>query len=60
MDKEYKAALDKANAASAAFRQIQQAYRSRKIGDAEFLAGRAEYDAACKEFDAAFEKAAQG
>lgn len=55
---EYEAALAKANEASRKFRQIQSDYRSRKIGDAEFLAGRAEHEAAKSEFDIAYAKAA--
>ena len=58
MDNEYAAALTKANAASAEFRKAQLAYRSRQIGDKEFLAAKALHDAACKEFDAAFAKVA--
>lgn len=49
----YDAALAKTLAASAAFRKVQAAYRAREIGDEEFLAGRAIYLAASKEFDEA-------
>ncbi len=53
---EYAQAFDKSRAASAEFRKAQLAYRSRQIGDAEFLAAKALHDAACKEFDVAFAK----
>lgn len=55
---EYSLALVRANDASKAFRSVQEAYRSGKIGDAEFLAGKALHDAAQKEFDAAYAKEA--
>lgn len=53
---EYEAAIAKHNEAIRAFRAIQEAYRSRTIGDAEFLAGRKAYNAATEEFDAAYAK----
>ena len=53
---EYSLALVRANDASKTFRIAQEAYRSRKIGDAEFLAAKALHDAAQNEFDAAFAK----
>jgi hypothetical protein len=43
MSKRYAAALAKARKASSDFRQAQADYRSRKIGDAEFLKARAAY-----------------
>ena len=53
MDTEYKAAHDKFLAAGAAFRVVQEAYRAKEIGDDAFLAGRALFIAADKEFDVA-------
>ena len=53
MNKDYEQVLAKANAASAEFRNAQQAYRSRKIGDAEFLAARKAYDESEIEFSKA-------
>ena len=50
---EYEAALAKANEASRKFSAIQKAYRAREIGDAEFLAGKAEWNASTKAFDIA-------
>jgi hypothetical protein len=47
-------AVDKADAAYHVFEPIRQAYRARKIGDAEFLAAKAIYDAANREYDAAY------
>jgi hypothetical protein len=49
----YDAALVKSLAASKVFRAVQADYRARKIGDAEYLAARAVYLDASKEFDAA-------
>lgn len=54
MSPEYAAALAKANAAGRVFAAVQESYRSRLIGDAEFIAGRNAYDAANAEFDIAF------
>lgn len=45
-------------AEEAEFRAAQQAYRSRQINDAEFLAAKAKYDASEKAFDAAYAKEA--
>jgi ddrB-like ParB superfamily domain len=39
--------------ATATFRTIQDDYRAQKIGDAEFMAGRAAFDRASKNFDVA-------
>ncbi len=50
----YEAALNKSNIASRAFGLVQVAYRTRKIGDAEYLAARAVYEKSVAEFDAAF------
>lgn len=52
-DNEYIAVLQAQRAASARFYIAQKAYRARTIGDAEFLAARAEYDAS----EVAFSKA---
>jgi hypothetical protein len=54
MNANYEAALKTANDAARKFRGEQIAYRNRTIGDAEFLAAKAEHDAACKVFDAAY------
>jgi hypothetical protein len=50
----YEIALGKARVASAAFGLAQEAYRSRKIGDAEFLAARQLYLDSDAAFDIAF------
>lgn len=50
----YEIAYEKNNAAIEAFQSVQTAYRSKAIGDAEFLAGKAIYDAAMAEYDEAF------
>lgn len=50
----YEAALEKVNAATRAFWTVQEAYRGRQIGDAEYLKGRATMKAAEAEFDAAY------
>lgn len=50
----YEDALDKANAAYHVYEPIRQAYRAQKIGDAEFLAAKAIYDAVNAEYDAAY------
>jgi hypothetical protein len=52
--KRYLEALAKANRASAEFKKAQEAYRSRQIGDKEFLKARAKWDESDKEFDAAY------
>ena len=49
----YDAALVEWRKASAAFRTVQTAYRSRKIGDAEFLSGKKAFDDATAVFDLA-------
>jgi len=54
MTKNYEAAMEKSNIAIRAFGKVQADYRSLKIGDAEYLAGRKIYDAAMAEYDAAF------
>jgi len=51
---DYQAAVLVHNAAFEKFRVVRDAYRARTIGDVEFLAAKAEYDAATKSFDAAF------
>jgi hypothetical protein len=53
MTKEYAAALEAAQSASAKFRTIQAAYRSRQIGDAEYIAGRKAFEASQVAFDVA-------
>jgi hypothetical protein len=54
MPKTYDDAIAAHNRAAAVFRAAQTAYRTRQIGDAEFLAARAAYDESTKIFDAAF------
>ena len=56
MSPEYKAAYEAHNEACKAYDVVVQAYRTMKIGDAEFDAGRKIYDEATKVFDAAFSK----
>jgi len=51
---DYQAALLAHDAAFAKYRVVRDAYRARTVGDAEFLAARAEYDAATEAFDVAF------
>lgn len=58
MSNEYKAAYEKSGEAIRAFKVAQVAYRTRQIGDAEFLAARKAYDAAMAEYDAAYAKEA--
>ena len=58
MSNEYAAALEVARKASAEFTKAQIAYRAKQIGDAEFLAARAEFKASEVAFDAAFAKEA--
>ena len=55
MTTEYAAALESHNVAFRAFDAVRNDYRARSVGDAEFLAARAKYEAATKIFDAAFE-----
>lgn len=54
MTEEYKAAYDAHNEATTKFYAVRDAYRARLIGDAEFLAAKAEYAEATKLFDAAY------
>ena len=53
---EYDAAHDAWKVASRAFMDVQKAYRSKKVGDEEFLAGKAAFDIAQSDFDAAEQK----
>lgn len=53
---EYEKASKAASAASAKFREAQVAYRSKKIGDKEFLEAKRLHDTAQAEFDKAFAK----
>lgn len=53
---EYKDALKESREATADFKEIQQAYRAKEIGDREFLAGKKSYEVAMAKFDEAFEK----
>lgn len=50
----YKVAIEKNNAAIAAFHVVRNAYRAQTIGDAQFLAARKAYYEAMDEFDAAY------
>lgn len=45
-EKEYQCAMDSFRTESAKFRKAQEAYRARKIDDAEFNARRIEFNAA--------------
>jgi hypothetical protein len=58
MSNEYAAALAAHNAAFAKFNAVRNAYRALKVGDAEFLAAKKEYDEVTKVYDAAFAKEA--
>ena len=58
MSNEYAAALATHNAAFAKFDAVRTAYRTLKVGDAEFLAAKKEYEAANKAYDAAYTKEA--
>jgi hypothetical protein len=58
MSNEYAAALEAHNVAFAKFDAIRKAYRALEVGDAEFLAAKAEYEEATKVYDAAFAKEA--
>lgn len=58
MSNEYAAALEAHNAAFRKFDAVRNAYRALQCGDAEFLAARAEYEAATALFDEAFAKEA--
>lgn len=55
MNNTYEAAMEKSGAAIRAFKAVQEAYRARKIGDAEYLAGRKAYESAMAEYDIAFD-----
>lgn len=50
----YLAAIDAHNAAQAAFGEVRDLYRAGKVGDATFLAARAEMRKADEAFDVAF------
>lgn len=50
----YEAALVASNTATTIWMRAQAAYRSMKIGDAEFLAAKAAHDVAQAAFDVAF------
>ena len=50
----YENSIIKHNEAIKVFHTVRDAYRNRTVGDAEFLAARAVYDAATAEFDAAY------
>jgi len=54
MSKQYEAALEASRAAYTKFDAVRRNYRAQKIGDAEFLAAKREYDAAFADFDAAY------
>jgi hypothetical protein len=58
MSNEYAAALEAHNVAFRKFDAVRTAYRACKVGDAEFLAAKKEYDAATEAFDAAYAKEA--
>jgi len=55
---EYETACAKHDEAFKAFDLIRKAYRERQIDDDEFLAAKATYDIATKEFDKAYAIAA--
>jgi hypothetical protein len=55
MTKAYEDALAASAAAHAVFAQITADYRAMKIGDTEYLAGRAVHEAAKMAFDIAYE-----
>jgi outer membrane protein TolC len=48
---EYDSALEAVRAATRAFRRAEADYRARKIGDTEYLAARADMQAADRAFD---------
>ncbi len=50
-DKAHQAAMDEFRAVSRAHTQVTQDYRARKVGDKEFLASKAKFDAANKKSD---------
>lgn len=51
---EYQRAYEKSALAIREFKEAQQLYRARRIGNAEFLRARAAYDKAMAEYDAAY------
>jgi len=53
---EYTTALDESREATREFSKAQEAYRSQKINDDEFLIARKKYDLAIAEFDRAFKQ----
>jgi hypothetical protein len=57
MTTEYAAALEASRVAYRKFDAVRNDYRALKVGDAEFLAAKAEYEESEKAFDAAFAKA---
>lgn len=58
MSNEYAEALNAHNAAFSKFAAVRADYRASKVGDAEFLAAKKEFDAATTVYDAAFSKEA--
>jgi hypothetical protein len=50
----YENSIAKHNEAQKAFHSVRNDYRNRIVGDAEFLAAKAVYDASTAEYDAAF------
>lgn len=53
---EYKAAYERFDKVSQMFRLAQKKYRALEIGDKAYLAARAVFERATKEFDAAYAK----
>lgn len=53
---DYTQALRKVNEAYRVFTEITKDYRTKKIGDVEYLKARAKYKEAEKEFDAVYAK----
>jgi hypothetical protein len=58
MSNKYAEAIAAHNAAFAKFDAVRSDYRAMKVGDAEFLAAKKEYDAATAVYDEAFAKEA--
>ncbi len=54
MNQKYKAAITKSAKAIETFRAAEAAFKSKQIGQSEFLTARNEYAAAILEFDKAF------
>lgn len=54
MTDEYRKALEEHNKASKTFSEVREAYRSRLIGDEEYLAARKAYKEATEAYDAAY------